>query len=229
LQHRAGTPDPRQEDAFRNDDVVAIVADLIAADDLRLVKLAQTVSLMQAPDPGDVSALISPTLLLDDELGAIAQRVADRAWAIATAPTLDDRRRRRGALLERLAHELVSKRLPGATFHEHAVALLLNPRSRRGWTHPKEVVATGPFFEVYECKNDGMVVLEDVDELSDVATTARAEHVDARATLVVGVTEGTMRIRANAWRLTETLYLVTLERILGLAKDEPQHELRVAP
>jgi hypothetical protein len=226
---RAVPPDPRQEAAFHDGDVAAIVAELVAANDLRLVKLAHTVSIMSDPDPADVGYLIPQTIRGNDELTAVAERVIERAIAIATAPTTDDRRRRRGALLERLAHELVAVRRGDQTFHEHQVELLQSPRSRRSWTKPKEIIATGQFFEVYECKNDGMADLEDVDELSDIVTTARSEGTEPRATIVVAVSQGTIQIRAKTWRLTETLYLVTLEEILSLAATEPRIELKAAP
>jgi hypothetical protein len=230
VNHRPGRPDPRQESAFNHEDVVGIIDDLVANPDLRLLKLADSLSLIrEAMSEQEVRDFIGFSLLTDVNLGLVAVRVGNKARGIATAASRDDRVRRRGALLERLVHKLVEVRLPTQTHHEHQVELTHNPRSRRQWTGAKEIVADGAEFEVYECKSDGLPDIADIDELSDVRTTALAEGTDARPTIVTFGSEGSLRIQAKAWRLTETIYGVTIDRILGLASDPPGKPIQPAP
>lgn len=222
MNHRPGRPDARQEAAFNHRDVVDIVDDLVANPDLRLLKLADSLSLLrEAMDDQQVRDFIGFTLLTDANLGPVAVRVADRARNIATAASRDDRMRRRGALLERLVHKLVESRVPTQTHHEHQIELSHNSRSRKQWTGAKEVVADGPAFEVYECKSDGLPNVGDIDELSDVNSTARAEGTDARPTIVTLGSDGSLRIQAKAWGLTETIYGITIDKILSLASNPP--------
>jgi hypothetical protein len=210
-------------------DVTTVVADLVSVRDLRLIKLADRASLIRTALTADeVYSLITPALYWDDDLGAAAQRVAATALRIGSTPGRDDRVRRRGALLERLVFELVSIRLPGATHHEQEVELTRNPRSRRPWTRPKEVVADGPQFETYECKADALPDVGDIDELSDISTTAAAEGTDARPTVVIFGSEGALRRLAVAWNLTETIYGVVTEDLLGLAAETPSKAIRPA-
>jgi hypothetical protein len=226
VRHRAGRTVPEQDAAFSHEDVVALVAEIVAAQDLRLVKLAARVSMMRHElSPDDRYSLIGPVLFNDDDLGNRAQEVALRANKIGSAPSRDARVRRRGAFLERLVHELVGGRRANATYREREVELTHNPRSRRQWTHPKEVVVDDNPFEVFECKADGMVDVGDIDQLSDIATTARAEGTDPRATVVTLDSEAQLRRMAVAWRLTETIHGVPIERILGLADDPPDRPI----
>lgn len=230
MNHKPGRPDARQESAFNHQDVVDITDALVANPDLRLLKLADTLSLVrEVMSDQEVRDFIGFSLLTDVKLGPVAMTVATKARDIATAPSRDDRMRRRGALLERLVHKLVERRLPTHTHHEHQVELTHNPRSRIQWTRPKEVVADGPEFEVYECKSDGLPDVADIDELSDVRTTARAEGTDARPTIVTLGSEGSLRIQAKAWRLTETIFGVTADKILRLASEPPGKPIQPAP
>jgi hypothetical protein len=230
LHHVPGTPNPLQEAAFHQEHVVAIVDDLIAHPDLRLVKLADTVSLMRsALTETELLNEIGIQLLMDDDLAPVARRIAENALQIGTAPAEEDRIRRRGALLERLVHKLVELRLPGSTFHEEKIELTHNPRSRRSWTNIKEVVADGAQFEVYECKTNGLADIADIDELSDVATTAMAENTDPRPTIVTFGSEGNLRQLAKGWHLTEDIYGVAIDAILALRNAAPKKVIRPAP
>jgi hypothetical protein len=214
--------------AFNDPDVVSIATELRAHPDLRLLKIAAAAALLrQAPTPDEIVGLVGAVVYWDDVLGPVAQRIVTAAIRIGTSTARDDRVRKRGALLERIAFELVSKRVPH-TYREHEIQLTHNPRSRRQWTEKKEVVADGPEFEVYECKSDGMPDIGDVDELSDISTTARAEGTPCRPTIVIFGTDQSVRIMARAWDMTETLYLVSTERILGLAHSSPSFVLRPA-
>lgn len=201
--------------------------DLVANPDLRLLKLADTASLLrQNLTEAETTDLIGPPLWFDDTLGPVARRIAANALGIGSAPSRDQRVRQRGALLERLVHVLVEGRLPGVTFHEHEVQLTHNPRSRRQWTEKKEVVAAGPQFEVYECKSDGLPTIGDIDELSDIVTTANAEGTVARSTLVTLGSIGNLRIQAKAWRMSEQLFGVTADTVLGLRSAPPGVPIR---
>ncbi|MES2210090.1 MAG: hypothetical protein V4515_07885 [Chloroflexota bacterium] len=194
--------------------------------DLRLLKLATRASLIRTqPDSDELYSLIGPALFWDDDLGGVAKRIAQRALNIGTAALREDRVRRRGAFLERLVYELVSDRIAGATFREHEVQLTHSPRSRRSWTRPKEAVASGPAFEIYECKSDGLPDVGDIDELSDVRTTAIAESVDCRPTIVVFGSEMDLRLKARAWRMTETIFGVTTDRIFALRGSAPDRPI----
>ena len=229
MRYRAGSPDARQERAYEHPDVTGLVRDLVAQPDIRLVKLAAKASLIRTvPTPDEFYSLITPALYWDDYLGSVAQRVAQHALNIGTAVAREDRVRRRGAFLERLVFELVASREPGRTYREQEVQLDRAPRSGRAWTRPKEVLADAATFELYECKADGLVDVGDIDELSDVMTTATAEHTDARPTVVVLDSELALRVHAVAWRLTETIYGVTTERILGLREEAPSRPIRPA-
>lgn len=230
MNHQPGRPDTRQEAAFNHDDVVRIVDDIVANPDLRLVKLADSLSLVRlAMSEQEVRDFIGFSLLMDTDLGPVAVRIAESARNIATAASRDDRMRRRGALLERLVHRLVEVRVPSQTYHEHKIELTHNPRSRKDWTGAKEVVADGPQFEVYECKSDGLPDIGDIDELSDVRTTARAEGTDARPTIVTMGGLSSLGIQAKAWRLTETIYGVTIDKILTLAVEPPSKPIQPTP
>lgn len=223
MRHRPGKPNSRQEAAFGHDDVATIAALVVANPDLRLVKLAEKLSLARTPpSDSEVHGLIGNALYFDADLGDVARDVASRAAAIGSAPVGDDRVRRRGALLERLTDGLVRSRLPTTTFHEHEVELKVNPRSRRQWTHSKEIVAEGDAFEVYECKANCLPDPGDVDELSDVASTAKAEGTEALPTLVVFGSIEQLRRMSVAWRLTETIYAVPTEAILDLRLRPPK-------
>jgi hypothetical protein len=226
VRHRAGRRNREQELAYEHEDVVSLVGEIVSSPDLRLVKLAQKVTLIRHElDHDEVYSLIGPILWDDDELGEVAQRVVASAHRIGTASNRDARVRRRGAFLERLVFELVDARKPGVTHLEHEVELTRSPRSRRQWTNPKEVVVADQPFEVYECKADGMVDVGDVDELSDVVTTGAAEGVEARAVVVTLGTELEMRRRSVVWRLTEPIHGVTIERILDLRVDSPMRPI----
>lgn len=230
MHHVPGTPNPLQEAAFHQEHVVAIVDDLITHPDLRLVKLADTLSLMRsALTETEILDEIGIQLLMDAELAPVARRIAVNALSIGTSPAGDDRVRRRGALLERLVHKLVELRLPGDTFHEEKIELTHSPRSRRSWTAIKEVVADGAQFEVYECKSDGMPDIGDIDELSDIATTAKAENTDPRPTIAIFGSEGHLRQLAKGWRLTEDIYGVAIDSLLGLRNAAPRKVIRPAP
>jgi hypothetical protein len=230
LRHRPATPDARQQAAFEDPVIVDIVDKLLAYRDLRLLKLAHTASLISQPPTEEVLyALITPTLYLDEILGEAAMHVATQAVRIGTEGPHEQRVRRRGALLERLTFKLVESRLPGRTYHEHEVELTNSPRTHRSWSRPKEVVADGPQFEVYECKSGGIPDVGDIDDLSDISSTATAEAADARPTIVVLGSEGNLRIQAKAWRLTERIYGVSTEQILAIAERAPDVAIRPAP
>ena len=226
MRHRPGRPNADQERAFNSPNVVNLVGELVAHPDLRLIKLADECSLIRhALDPDEIDALIGPVLRFDDNLGPVAQRVARLAIAIGQATTMSERIRGRGALLERLVHVLVESRLPGTTFHEHEIELMQSPRTHRSWTHSKEVVAEGPQFEAYECKTDALPDIGDIDQLSDVVSTANAEGTDCRSTIVIFGHMVNLQSLARAWRLTEPIYGVTSDTVLALAKGPPSRQI----
>ena len=228
MRHRPGRRvDPRQELAFTNQNVMDLVEALVATPDLRLVKVAAKLSLARGiPDEADLAGLVGLSLYFDDDLGATAREVARLALAIGSHPDGEVRPRLRGALLERLTHRLVEQRAPANTHHERDVELLRAPRSRRSWTNTKEVVVDLPGWEVYECKSDGLPVISDIDELSDIVTTGREEGVTVFSTVVVFGDEATLRSMARAWRLTEPIYAVTTTNLLDLRRHRPTVALR---
>jgi hypothetical protein len=226
VRHRPGKPNEEQERAFNSPNVVALVGELVAHPDLRLIKLADECSLIRfVLDADQIDALVGPVLRFDDDLGPVAQRVARLAIAIGQANTMSERIRGRGALLERLVHVLVESRLPGTTFHEHEIELMHSPRTHRSWTHKKEVVAEGRQFEIYECKTDALPDIGDIDQLSDVVSTGNAEGTDCRSTIVIFGHMVNLQSLARTWKLTEPIYGVTSDTVLALAKGPPSRRI----
>jgi hypothetical protein len=230
MEHRPGRRrNAAQSAAYRHRDVKAIVAAIEAKPEMVLIKLAsKAIIFCGVPDQDALYGLVGAALYNDDELGPMAQQIAEAGVSIATALPLDTRRRRRGAVLERLVYSLVLAGGRGPRYREHEVRTTHNPRTHEQWTDAKELVVDGAAFEVYECKADGMADVGDVDQLSDIATSAIAAGADARATIAIFGSESALRIRAKAWRLTETIYGVPTEGLLSLAQGAPSKPIRPA-
>ncbi|MEW6226000.1 MAG: hypothetical protein AB1627_15350 [Chloroflexota bacterium] len=225
----ARRPSRAQQAAFDHPDVKAIVQAIVSKPELVLVKLAARAIIFDGkPDPDALYGLVGPGLWADDELGPVAERIVDAGVKIATAMPLDARKRRRGAVLERLVYTLVRSGGRGTVLREQEIRLDFNPRSRLQWSNAKEVLVDGAAFEVYECKADGLADVGDIDELSDIGTTAIAEGTNVRPTIAVFGSEAELRRRAVAWRMTETIYGVTTDGLLGLRSGLPQRPIRPA-
>lgn len=179
-----------------------------------LVKIARlAIDAGVTPDPAE----------LRQHLGLGATRpLVDSGVAIAAAGNrianiadIDTRRRLRGAILERLVHDLVSER--AAPLREVDIAIDPAGHSGRGWTKPKELVVDANPFEVYECKTSAHGIdQDDIDELADIAGKADAEGVESRPTLAVLSSEKVLRAHRAALRIWRPIYFSDLDDLVEL-------------
>lgn len=188
--------------AFRNQHVVAIVDELVRERDANLVKFSKLAIL------DDMRPLVDTKLALlaraNPNLIPAGHRVAAAGAALnkEAAPGA-----LRGAVLERLVHELLRSRGVSA-LREQKVRLTVHTRTNRHWSNPKDVVADEATPEVYECKRKPGHRLDqdDLHELADIADGARHQRGDCRAT--VAVLDRRSALRSAVRGLTVELDLV---------------------
>ena len=226
---RAGVPEPAQQKAFGDADVVTIVVELLRHNDARLVRIART-------------AVLSPRMWPRDDLRArlrgelrraeVTEAQLDSAETISAAGArICDRancERLKGGLVERYVHDLVSRRAPAAVRHEFHVGLPNHPHSGRDWTNPKEVVVDATPFEAYECKFGGHVDQDDINELGDIFVSAREEGTDARPCIAVMTSEREVRhkLERAGVQLDEVLYISDTADLPVLGQRPPSRRLR---
>jgi hypothetical protein len=228
VQTRAGVPDPRQEAAFTDQDVVAIVGELMRHNDAGLVRLARLAVIGDPPAARDElrAQLRSPqgAEATEAQLNS-AEAISAAGARIYSRPECD---RLRGGLLERYVHELVARRAGSAVQHEAQVELPEHPHSGNGWSKPKEIVVNAVPFEAYECKFGGHVNQDDVNELGDVYVSAKAEGTEARPCIAVMASERALKARLEdkGVQLDEVLYFSDLTDLPVLGQRPPSRRLR---
>ncbi len=230
MRTRRGTPDARQEAAFRDGDVSDIVEQLVRHNHTGLVRVARQAVLGDPPP----SRQELRTQLRDRRGIEATEDQLDSAEAICQAGARifakAESDRLRGGLLERYVHEMVAARAQtdGATVeHEAEVEMPEHPHSGRSWSKPKEVVLNALPFEVYECKFGGHFDQDDIDELGDIFLSARAEGTKACPCLVTMSSENAVRTRlsANGAKLGEVVYLSDLTDLPVLGSRPPSRQI----
>jgi hypothetical protein len=233
MQTRGGTPDARQEAAFRDGDVARIVHELLRHDHVGLVRAARQAVIGDPTPPRDE---LREQLKGRRGIDATEEQL-DSAEAIYRAGARihgrPESNRLRGGLLERYVHEMVSRRAQavGSTVeHEAEVATPEHPHSGRDWSEAKEVVLNAAPFEVYECKfgAGNHIDQADINELGDIFLTARAESTDARPCLVTMASEHAFRARlaANGVQPDEILYFADVSDLPVLGQRPPSRRYR---
>jgi hypothetical protein len=216
MRYRQGRIPADQEAAFNHPDVVSIADEVERHPKMALVKLVRKAILFNRdPTEQELLGLMGPSLALDPTLAGPARTIADCGVRISLRPSADECKRQRGAVLERLVWTLVKSRAT-VVHREQQIELTVNPRSRNQWTHPKEILVDEHPFEVFECKSDGMVDIGDIDELSDIWSTATAEGTVSRPTVATLDSEMRLRAMAPAWRLREPIYYAAIDQLLEL-------------
>jgi hypothetical protein len=230
VQTRGGAPDPRQEAAFKDRDVVAIVEELLRHDHAGLVRLARQAVIGDPPATRDEvrEQLRGPrdAEVTDDQLDS-----AEAIWAagarIFKKPNSD---RLRGGLLERYVYEMVARRASLTVRREAEIELLHHPHSGRAWSRPKEVVVDAIPFEAYECKfgAGAHINQDDINEFGDIYLSAQAEELDPRPCLATMASEKALRARlnANGIQLDEHLYLADVTDLPVIGERPPSRRFR---
>jgi hypothetical protein len=125
--------------------------------------------------------------------------------------------RLRGAVLERLVHDLVKEREPSLQ-REVEVAIDPNGHSKKAWTDPKEIAVDADPFEAYECKvSPGWLNQADVDKMCDVADAADAAGVDSRPTIAVLSTAKDVQAQRAGLSIWRPLFVADIEDLVDLS------------
>jgi hypothetical protein len=229
VKWRPGTVTPAQERAYRDADVKLIVDTVVANPQLALVKLARLAILFRVtPDKRTVAGLIGQVGLAAG-VSAAAQTIAEAGLRIAGDVDRDRRNRKRGAVLERLTHELVLTR-DGSAAREQEIFLTgrrwskASPGRPGDWTNPKDVVlsAKDGVFEVYECKLSAFLDQDDLDELGDIGETASSEGTAYASILATLESEASLFLRLRLLQPRRDLYVAAEGDMLELAGERPQ-------
>lgn len=215
LTTRPGRRNAHQAAAFEHPDVRELVDAVLAFQEVALLKIARQAIIQSRPTPPQVLRRmlgVHPS----DELVAAAQTVSEAGARIAGEPDDDLRKRRKGAVLERLVLALVSAR--AATEHEVDIRLDRNPHTRRQWSFPKEVVVPQDDpTEAYECKFDGRGLDQaDVDELGDIHLSSEASGSQCHATVAIMASGVTLEAVRPSLQITEPLFFAELDDLLDL-------------
>lgn len=216
MHYRQGTIPADQEAAFNHPDVVSIADAVERHPKMALVKLVQRAILFNRnPTEQELFGLMGPSLALDPTLARPARTIAECGVRISLRTSIAECKRQRGAVLERLVWTLVRSRAT-VVHREQQIELTVNRRSRNQWSNPKEIVVDEHVFEVFECKSDGMIDIGDIDELSDIWSTATAEGTASRPTVATLESEMKLRAMAPGWRLKEPIYYAAIDQLLDL-------------
>ena len=195
----------------------------------------------QSPHSGLVrvlwQALISGSRLLDEEVRelagsdassaivATARQVADAAHRIVTDSNPIPFGRRKGAVLERLVHDLVSWRAVSIE-REVEVELLASARCGRPWSNPKELVVPTDPFEAFECKfSPSGLNQDDFNELTDIDEAAEADGKRGWSTLVVMASDKALAQARVRHSLARPLHFAHLGDLVKLRKGPAQRQL----
>ncbi len=205
----------RQERAFQHPDVVAIADHVVAGDDVVLIHLANMA--IAYPYPGAASFVKVPP-----SLRVHADAIADAGYRIASEADIEDRKRRRGAVVERIVWQLVRMRDSGV-LREHSLELTRHRWSGQTWSNPKELVAIrADACEAYECKlSPKGFDQDDLDEFADIRDTATAEGLTPYATLATLESERALRNGLIGRRTHGLLHFVVDTGVLALRHGEP--------
>lgn len=216
MQTQRGLRVPAQNRAFSHPDVVAI------ADEIRRHHESSLVRLARRAIADRVGGLTEAEITAALGIGASATLLAS-ARAIAAAgrrivATVDDKKRGRlrGAVLERLVHDLVQEREPGLM---REVEIAINPagHSGRPWSRPKELVVDSDPFEAYECKlSPHWINQDDINDLCDIGDAADADGIDSRPTLAVLNTPAALRAQRAALRVWRPIFVADVDDLIDL-------------
>ena len=141
-----------QERAFRHPDVVTIATNVVRGRHSSLVRLTKLAILwpLQNTNPLDLIAMTGVPPAIAGRGAAIARA----GLRIAAEPDNETRKRRRGAVVERIVWTALRSRDPNLV-REQEIELVKNRWTNRPWSYPKEIVSQRPTeFEVVECKRD---------------------------------------------------------------------------
>jgi hypothetical protein len=164
----AGTPNASRDRWFNDPAVVAIAKQIVDERDARLVRWVKE------------AVLVSNASSVDDEfqLGALtrlrpAARAISQAGGQILSRSLGDQINLRGAVLERIVHDLAASR---STDVHREQRVRLNQTTPPGSSNHKDVVVDSDPFEVYECKCDpGDLNQGDLGELDAIHKSALAK------------------------------------------------------
>jgi hypothetical protein len=127
-------------------------------------------------------------------------------------------------LVERLVFALVGAR-DRRVEHSVEVQLSANRWTGRSWTNPIDIFldAAGQAVEVYECKHGARGLDQgDLDQLQDVALTARDEGRNCRPTVATLDTANAVRIvLSRRLAIRGTVYFAHKDELLSLADGPP--------
>lgn len=193
---RQGTIPRAQEREFTHPDVVAIATNVVRGHHFSLVRLAKLAILWSLPasDPRTVLTVVP----VPPELAGRAEAIVRAGLRIAAEPDIRTRKRRRGAVVERIVWAALRIR-DRNVLREQEIELTRNRWTKRSWSKPKEVVSERPdALEVIECKRDpeslGGLDQDDLDELADIRDTAASDGLTPHVTVAVMEAARSLRV-----------------------------------
>jgi hypothetical protein len=211
---RGRPPVQAQENAFNNADVVAISSEVTKHHAPQLVKIARR-AVLNGVKPDDTELREMLGVRAADDVVASARAIAAAGNRIAAVADDTLRARLKGAVLERLVHDLIAGR--ATPLREVEVEIPPAGHAGAAWTKPKEIVVDDDPFEVYECKVSAYGLDQgDFDELCDIGDQADGEGVDARPTIAILASERDIRARRATLNLWRPIYFADLEEIADL-------------
>jgi hypothetical protein len=182
---------------------------------------------INSPDPAGRESLAEEFQAEGDFLDALVE-IATAGAMIERVADETTRLRRKGAVVERLVHSLVSVR--SEPMRECAVRTPEHPHSELEWTHLLDVVTDDEArpFEAYECKLTNGFGQDEVDQLGDVFVSAKAED---RQCVTCIATLGDWRqldnrIRYSGIKLDEVLYYLDVTSMWVLGERPASARLR---
>jgi hypothetical protein len=127
------------------------------------------------------------------------------------------------ALVERMVFDLVGSRAP-AVAHSVEVRLTTSTWTSSDWTNPLDVFLDPQqgAVEPYECKHGARGLDQgDLNQLQDVALSARDEGKQCRPTVATLDTAAAIRIVLSKLAIRGTVYFAHKDELLALADGPP--------
>jgi hypothetical protein len=215
-----------QAHAFADSRLAEIADAVVVYREAALIHLLRTILLSTdgaPPTDPEIEGILQLRSHWSPARMASARRVADKAWSIAQEPRAL-RGDLQGALVEYLVVALIATRDRGVR-HSVSVQLTSNKWTGKAWTNPLDAFLeprAGPV-EAYECKHQvGSLDQDDLNQLEDVAATARESGKTCRPTFATLDTANAVRLRMKRIAARGTLYFAHKDAIIGLA-DGPPH------
>lgn len=214
-----------QARAFADPRLSAIADAVVLFRETALVHLLRTILLStegNAPTDPEIEGILQMRSQWSPARMASARLVADKAWSIAREPQAV-RADLQGALVEYLVVALIATR-DSSVRHSVEVELSSNRWTGRAWTNPVDALLdphVGPV-EAYECKHQvGRLDQDDLNQLEDIAATARESGKACRPTFATLDTANAVRLRMKRIAARGTLYFAHKDAIVGLAEGPP--------